>query len=156
MTWTEYFFRMALLASAKSKDPSMQVGCVVVDNLTRHVVTTGYNGFPRHVRDDKDRYLDRELKYQMVVHAELNAVCQAAIHGMSLRGCWAYVTFPPCSQCAAAFIQAGIECVNCLEIPVGHATTQIWEKSNKIAEMMFHEVGVMYILHKRNELCLTG
>ena len=47
LSWEEYFMTLALVASMKSKDPSTQVGAVIIDNRTRKLVSSGYNGFPR-------------------------------------------------------------------------------------------------------------
>ena len=65
----------------------------------------GYNGFPRGIADTPGRLNDREVKYELVVHAETNALLTARepLHGYTL-----YCTFPPCSRCAVSIIQAGI------------------------------------------------
>lgn len=102
--WDRWFMGLAEYVSTASKDPSTRVGCVIV-NPRRQVVSTGYNGFPRGVDDDPALYDDRPSKYLRVLHAEANAVLQA---GGDVRGGTAYVTHPPCSQCAAILIQAGI------------------------------------------------
>lgn len=102
--WRQRFMEMADLVATWSKDPSTQVGCVIV-NPARQVVSTGFNGFARGVDDTPERYADRSQKYLMVLHAEANAVLQA---GGDVRGGTAYVTHPPCAQCAAVLIQAGI------------------------------------------------
>jgi len=108
--WDRFFIGLARYMSTASKDPSTKVGCVVVDQ-DKDVLVSGFNGFPRGVSDD-DRLHNRDEKYPIIVHAEENAVAQAARTGMKLLGCTAYTTFPPCSKCARLFIQAGIaECV---------------------------------------------
>ena len=63
------------------------------------------------VEDSIERLVDRDLKYEMTVHAEVNAVTTAALHGVSTNGATAYVTFHPCSRCAAVLINAGISTV---------------------------------------------
>ena len=107
--WHERFMYLAKEVSTWSKDPSTQVGCVLVKD--RHVISTGFNGFPRGLSDDLDRLTNREIKYEMTVHAEVNAVTTAALHGVSTDGCDAYVTFQPCSRCAAVLINAGIKSI---------------------------------------------
>lgn len=102
--WDGRFFNMARLVASWSKDPSTKVGCVLV-NSRRRVVGLGYNGFPEGVQDLEERYNDRPLKYLMTQHAEANAL-NAAVH--STVGCTAYVTHPPCAQCAGQLIQRGI------------------------------------------------
>lgn len=105
MTWDEYYMIIATTAARKSKDPSTKVGAVIVrpDNS---VVATGYNGFPRGVEDTPQRLNDRELKYSLVVHAEMNAILSAR---ESLSGYSLYVwPFMPCDRCFVHVIQTGI------------------------------------------------
>ena len=104
----EYFMTLASHVSTASKDPSTQVGCVIADPVTHKILGTGYNGFPRGVPDDPALLNDRAQKYPRIIHAELNAVLNAA---QDLSGAYAYVTHPPCAQCTAVLIQAGIGCV---------------------------------------------
>lgn len=104
--WHRRFLRLAGEIAEFSKDPSTKVGCILVRD--RRIISTGYNGFPRGISDSFDRLLDREKKYEMTVHAEINAVTTAALHGVSTEGSTAYVTFQPCSRCAAVLINAGI------------------------------------------------
>lgn len=104
--WHHRFLRLAAEIAEFSKDPSTKVGCILVRD--RRIISTGYNGFPRGISDSFDRLLDRDKKYEMTVHAEINAVTTAALHGVSTEGSTAYVTFQPCSRCAAVLINAGI------------------------------------------------
>ena len=106
MTWDEYYMIIATTAARKSKDPSTKVGAVIVrpDNS---VVATGYNGFPRGVADTLERLSDRNIKYSLVVHAEMNAILSAR---ESLQGYTLYtVPFMPCDRCFVHVIQAGIK-----------------------------------------------
>lgn len=131
-TWDQYFMSMAKLVSERSKDPSTQVGAVIVDR-NMHIVSTGFNGFPRGVKDD-DRLHNRELKYEMVIHGEINAVIAAK---RDLTGCTVYTyPFPPCSRCAAILIQAGIKCV------VAPPPTERWKDSCNLGRELFLEAGV--------------
>jgi dCMP deaminase len=77
--WDRYFLQMAKHVSTASKDPSAKIGAVIVNEL-RQVVGMGYNGFPRGIADD-ERWNNREVKLQHVVHAEMNAI-QAGIKGI--------------------------------------------------------------------------
>jgi dCMP deaminase len=97
-SWEEYFMSLALVASLKSKDPSTQVGAVIIDNKTRKLVSSGYNGFPRYIDDDQVPQT-RPEKYLYVVHAELNAILHAQ---RELSDCSLYVTVFPCSECMKA------------------------------------------------------
>lgn len=106
-TWDEYFVEMARLTATRSKDRSSQVGAVIVRN--RLVISTGYNGFPRGVNDDVDERHERPAKYLWTVHAEENAILNAARYGAKVEGGSLYVTpFSPCSACARGIAASGI------------------------------------------------
>ncbi len=106
--WDRRFIDLAKHLASWSKDPSTQIGCVVV-GPDREIRSTGFNGLPRGVTDSTERLNDRELKLQLICHAEENAVLHAARIGVSLKGCTLYCTWPPCVRCARAIIQTGIE-----------------------------------------------
>jgi dCMP deaminase len=137
--WHVRFLRLAEEVSTWSKDPSTVVGCVLVKN--RRVVSTGYNGFPKDLSDSFDRLIDREQKYEMTVHAEVNAVTTAALHGVSTENCTAYVTFSPCSRCAAVLINAGITAVY---VSGGSIIPDRWLENFILASKMLAEAGVHY------------
>ena len=109
ISWDEYFMGVAQLASMRSKDPSTQVGCCIVDDQNR-ILSTGYNGFPKGCNDDEFPWgrdeSQGETKYPFVVHAELNAILNN--RGKSLQGSRLYVGLFPCNECAKAIIQAGV------------------------------------------------
>lgn len=136
--WDRRFLALARHIAGWSKDPSTQVGCVVV-GPDREVRSTGFNGFPRGIADRPDRLENRELKYPLICHAEENAIMHAARIGISLKGCVAYVTWPPCTRCARSFVQAGIEEVvypDELEIP------DRWQPDFRTSMEMLHEAGI--------------
>jgi dCMP deaminase len=134
--WDERFLNLAMHVSLWSRDPSTKVGTVIVDPL-RRVIGFGYNGFPRGVHDSDNRYNTRELKYEMVVHAEINAVLNAV---KDVRGCTLYSTFFPCPRCAAVLIQAGIGRVVSWSSP----SDGRYADMRRIAEQMFREAGVIH------------
>ena len=108
ISWDEYFMGLAHLSAMRSKDPSTQVGAVIVDQEHK-VVGIGYNGLPIGCSDDEFPW-DREggmleTKYAFVVHAELNAILNST---RDLHGCTLYVSLFPCNECAKAIIQSGI------------------------------------------------
>ena len=105
--WDQRFLHLAGHISDWSKDPSTKVGCVVVGS-DREIRSTGFNGFPRGIEDSSERLDDRNQKYPLICHAEENAIMHAARVGVSLKGCVAYVTWPPCTRCARSLIQAGV------------------------------------------------
>jgi dCMP deaminase len=137
--WHIRFVRLAQEVSTWSLDPSTKVGCVLVKN--KRVVSTGYNGFPKNISDSFDRLLDREHKYEITVHAEVNAVTTAALHGVSTEGCAAYVTFSPCSRCASVLINAGITSIY---VAGGSIVPDRWLDNLILASKLLAEAGVSY------------
>lgn len=109
LSWDSYFMALAHLSAKRSKDPSTQVGAVIV-NDDKRVVGIGYNGFPQGCADDvfpwgrEGEFLDK--KYAYVVHAELNAILNAQ---QLVKNCTIYVSLFPCNECAKAIIQSGIK-----------------------------------------------
>lgn len=138
--WDDYFAEMAILVASKSKDPSTKCGAVIIgpDNEVR---STGFNGFPRGVKDD-ERINERPLKYYYIEHAERNAIYNAARHGNSLKGCTMYVTGTPCHDCARAIIQSGIKRVIILEGCHAPGFNKRWEESMKHTKIMFKEAKI--------------
>lgn len=82
MHWDKRFLQLAKLVSSWSKDPSTQTGAVIVDDK-RRIVSLGFNSFPRRIADDV-RLDDRALKYECIVHCEINALVFAQ---QSVAGC---------------------------------------------------------------------
>jgi dCMP deaminase len=106
--WDKRFMRVAREISSWSKDPSKQIGAVAV-NDDRRILATGYNGFPKGIEDIPERYEDRSIKYDLVVHAEMNCIYNATFNGISLKGSTLYVYgLPVCHDCAKGIIQVGI------------------------------------------------
>lgn len=106
-TWDQTFLALAKEVARRSKDPSTQVGAVIV-GPDREVRSLGYNCFPRDVDDGAPGRLERPLKYRWLEHAERNAIYNAARVGIPLKGCGMFVSWLPCSDCARAIIQSGI------------------------------------------------
>ena len=143
--WDDRFMELAAFIAGWSKDPSTQVGAVIANDNTKRVISMGFNGFPAGVEDSEDRLLTREIKYEMVVHAEANALLFA---GPEAEGCTLYVTpLPPCARCAVLIIQAGINRVVC---PTPDKTREPWATQSRISETMFREARVQldYLVSK--------
>ncbi len=124
--------------SGWSKDPSTKVGCVVV-GPDREIRSTGFNGFPRGIEDSECRLTDRALKYPLICHAEENAIMHAARIGVALKGCTAFVTWPPCTRCARSLVQAGVSRVVYpadLEIP------ERWREDFETSGAIMREAGL--------------
>ena len=133
--WDQRFLRLASEIASWSKDPSTQVGCVVVGE-DREIRSTGFNGFPRGIEDRIERLEDRALKYPLICHAEENAIMHAARIGVSLKNCVAFVTWPPCSRCARSLIQSGVREI---VYPAGCAIPERWLEDFTIATSMIKE-----------------
>ena len=106
--WDEYFLKLAMLASERSTCPRMHCGCVLANN--KNVISTGYNGSipgDEHCEDAGCMVVDNHCV--RTVHAEMNALVQAAKRGHAVEGATAYVTNMPCTTCAKALITAGIK-----------------------------------------------
>jgi len=113
------------------------------------VIATGYNGFPANISDSFERYKNREFKLAAVVHAEKNALFNAAKNGSYTEGCTAYVTWPPCSQCAAALIQAGVVRVIC---PNPDTAPERWKDNFLTANSLLYEAGLTVIYYSEEDL----
>ena len=137
--WDMRFLDLATHISEWSKDPSTKVGCVVV-GPGREIRSTGFNGFPRGILDSDDRLTDRDLKYPLICHAEENAIMHAARIGLALKGCTAYVTWPPCTRCARSLIQAGISEI---VIPSGLEIPDRWKTDFETSMGLLREAEVL-------------
>ncbi|MCR5183952.1 MAG: dCMP deaminase [Opitutales bacterium] len=106
-SWDEYFMAMALLVALRSACGRLHVGCVLVSSgkYPNRVIAAGYNGFlpgAPHCSQVRDGH------EQATVHAEQNAISDAAKRGVSVQGAIAYITHFPCINCAKILAAAGI------------------------------------------------
>ena len=108
--------KMADLAAERSTCLRRHVGAVAVKD--NHILATGYNGAPKgQIHCEENGCLREAMKIPSgerhelcrAVHAEMNLICQAALHGISLAGATLYCTHQPCSICAKLIVNAGIE-----------------------------------------------
>ena len=114
-SWDEYFSRITSEVSKRSTCLRRQVGAILV--LEKRILATGYNGAPRGIVHCAERGCLRE-KYDVPsgerhelcrgLHAEMNALIQAANHGIRVQGATLYATTFPCSLCAKMLINGGI------------------------------------------------
>lgn len=136
--WNGRYLRLAKEVSSWSKDPSTQVGAVVIGDKGQ-VLSQGYNGFPRGIGDSQARLNDRETKYKYIVHAEMNAIYNATYSGVSLDGATLYVSgLPVCGECAKGIIQVGIKEVVTENVEVPDK----WKESCAEAKKLLEEAGV--------------
>ncbi|NQX83974.1 MAG: CMP deaminase [Mycoplasmataceae bacterium] len=142
--WDYRFIDVARLISTWSKDPSTQIGAVIVGNKSQ-IISQGYNGFFRGDLDEtKENYLDREVKYKRIIHAESNAIYNALHNGAQIKGATIYVYgLPTCHECAKAIIQCGIKKVVCPSIEPNSR----WEDSCSTALSFFEMAGVEVVFY---------
>jgi len=137
--WDKRYLEIARQVSSWSKDPSRKIGAVIVGNAGQ-IISQGYNGFARGIKDTEERYNDRETKYKYIVHAEANAIFNAIHNSASPVGSTIYVTgLPVCHQCADIIIQTGIKKVVMNTEPYDN-----WEESGNLALEKFKEAGIEY------------
>lgn len=140
--WDKRYLALAEHISTWSKDPSRKIGAVAVGEKGQ-VLAQGYNGFPRGIDDQESMYENKVIKYQHVVHAEMNCIYNATYNGTSLDGATMYIHgLPVCSECAKGIIQVGIKRVVTEEILT--STPERWVESTQLTKKMFDEAGVIY------------
>jgi dCMP deaminase len=140
--WDNRYLALAKEVATWSKDPSTQVGAVTV-GAKKEVLSQGFNGFPRGIKDTPERYNHRETKYKFVVHAEMNAIYNATYSGTSLDGATLYTYgLPICSECAKGIIQVGIKKV----VIEKSKELDNWNESLRLSKEMFAEAGVKLII----------
>lgn len=142
-SWDQYFMEMAVLTSKRSTCMRRNVGAVIVKD--RHIIATGYNGAPRRIKhcDERGGCLRQKLgvpsgeRHELCIalHAEQNAIIQAATLGQSVEGASIYVTHQPCVICAKMIINAGI---NRIVVKEGYP--------DKLAVDMLEEAGLRIIM----------
>lgn len=138
--WDKRFLELAENIATWSKDNSTKVGCVIV-RPDKTIASVGYNGFPRGVNDDEERYNNRNLKLMMVKHAEENAIYSSK---EPLNGYTAYVTHHPCSLCTGSLIQNGIKRI-VTKVPKNDFAER-FKESFEVSKMMLNEAGIELIL----------
>ncbi len=139
-SWDDYFLELADAASRRATCDRGKSGCVIVRD--KQVLATGYVGSPAGLPhcDDVGHLMKKEIQENgeisehclRTVHAEQNAICQAAKRGISIEGATVYTRMTPCRTCAMLLINCGIQKVVC------ERKYQLSEES----EQLFAEAGV--------------
>jgi dCMP deaminase len=113
-SWDDYFIDIAVLVSSRSTCLRKQHGAVIVKD--RQILSTGYNGTPSKITHcdtcfREEHNIPHGTMYELCrsVHAEANAITQAAKHGIAINGATMYITGMPCLMCARLIINAGIK-----------------------------------------------
>ena len=132
-SWDEYFMSIARVVASRSNCVKRKVAAVITQD--RRIISTGYNGTPRGVRNCNEGGCPRcnsfaeggtRLDECLCSHGEENAITQAAYHGVSVRGATLYTTFCPCLICTKMIINAGIsEVAYTAEYPLGQLSRDL-------------------------------
>lgn len=144
--WTNFFFKLALSAGRLSKDPSVGVGAVIVDDNNR-IITTGFNGLPSGIDFNEVITPDRETRLQCTIHAEENAL---AFAWRDVKGMTLFSSRQPCARCAAMIVQRGISCVAYLVDP-NDTINPSWANSFELADEIFRQAGTDVYEFERKE-----
>ena len=140
-TWDEYFMEITELVSRRSTCLRRKVGAVIVKD--KRILTTGYNGAPKGLLHCLEIGCLREInkvssgeRQELCrgLHAEQNAIVQAALHGLSIKDSVLYCTTQPCVTCAKMIINSGIKMIIYKE-----------KYPDELARKMLKEAGVVEI-----------
>jgi dCMP deaminase len=140
-SWDEYFMEITRLVVSRSTCLRRQVGAIIVKD--KKILATGYNGAPSGLphcleagclRDELGIPSGERHELCRGLHAEQNAIIQAAYHGVSINGATLYCTNLPCIICTKMLINAGIMRVVCGEGYADPLARQMWEESSVIVE----------------------
>jgi dCMP deaminase len=136
-SWDEYFMSIARVVASRSNCIKRKVGSVIA--LDRRIISTGYNGTPRGIRNCNEGGCPRcagaaeagtRLDECLCSHAEENAITQSAYHGVSVRGGTVYTTFCPCLICTKMIINAGLtEVVYDAHFPLGEVSIALFREA---------------------------
>ena len=143
-SWDEYFMEITELVSKRSTCLRRKVGAVIVQD--KRILTTGYNGAPRGLlhclevgclREEKEVASGERQELCRGLHAEQNAIVQAALYGISIKGSILYCTTQPCVTCAKMIINAGIKRIIYKE-----------KYRDELARKLFKESGAIEIYYE--------
>jgi dCMP deaminase len=144
--WDRRFLELATLIGNWSKGPTVKVGALIVDKNKR-IISTGFCGFAKNVEDTEERYLNRDIKLKLGIHAETNAILFAK---KDLTECTIYCTHITCSSCASNIIQTGITRVVAQSLDI--AFYERWKDDIELAFQIYKEADVRVTLYKDNEV----
>lgn len=144
ISWDEFFMRVAIAASLRSKDPKTQVGACIADVHNR-ILSVGYNGTPSPISDDDFPWGDSddplEDKHSYVIHAEANAILNYRGSLKDMHHATVYVTLFPCHECAKTLAQAGIgEVVYLFDKYKGRVDSQIARRVLMTCGIRFRQI----------------
>jgi dCMP deaminase len=136
------FYKLACVqAELFSKDPSKKVCALFIAPESHQILSAGYNGLPRKIKETDERW-NKPEKYNFIVHAEKNGIYNACRNGVSLKDSICIVTMFPCSNCAKGLIQVGIKELITSKPDFNH---ERWGEDFKYSFEMLKEVGIHII-----------
>ena len=137
ISWEEYFIKITKLVSEKSSCLSAPKGAIIIKD--KRIIATGYSGAPAGIVScyEEGYCLKRKLGYGhgeghdkcLAVHAEANAILQAASLGISCKDCIMYCTHKPCNDCAKLIINSGIKTVYYINDYPSEMTDNLFKES---------------------------
>lgn len=142
-TWDQYFLSIARVVAGRSTCLRREVGALIVKD--KRILTTGYNGAPRslaHCLDvgclRNEAHVPSGTSHELCrgLHAEQNAIIQAAMHGVSIEGGAMYSTHQPCVLCTKMIINAGILSIRYLEPYPNPLAGKLLEEAGIVSEKM--------------------
>ena len=148
-TWDQYFMEIASTVAQRATCDRGRSGCVIARD--KQILVTGYVGSPRGLPHcDEVGHLMKKVYHEdgritqhcmRTVHAEQNAICQAARLGISLAGATIYCRMTPCRTCAMLIINCGIERVVCeRKYHDSRESEEMFLQSGVILEYVYNEV----------------
>jgi dCMP deaminase len=144
-SWTDYFLGLAVIISKRSHDIHTQHGTILVDSKTKHILATGYNGYPRGMNDNS-LPTARPDKYAWMLHSEFNACCN--LTRPANNDTIAYVTGEPCTNCLMCLWQHGIGYV--IHRDAYGSKHLIDENTRKQRDILLSQTGMVVEVVKTN------
>lgn len=145
----QFYLRRAQTISFWSKDPSTKVGAVIVDRELDLIIGAGYNKFPDYIQEDEKRMNNRDVKYDLIIHAEMCALMSSMYNYKDYLARSIIYTYPipPCIRCMSHLVDRGIRGVVSLdEYP------DRWAESIQKSKNLINEVGGSWLLYPRSIL----
>ena len=150
----ENWLREAYKQAQLSKDPSTQVGAILVaDNGTGLIFAVAHNQFPDGVDENVADRWERPLKYSYICHAEAGCIFMAAKNGYPTRGSVMVAPWAACTSCAKAIVQAGVKTLVRHKQAMEAGNSSSWQKEIDIADAILKEAGVRIVEVDATDLC---
>ena len=133
-----------------SKDEKRKVGAIILENESLIQLSCGYNGLPRRLKETKKRWLKKN-KDLYVIHAETNAIVQAARTNCNINNSIMVCNRFPCHNCCLNIIQAGIKLLVTIE-PDWDNLSDRWKLSFYASKEMLDELKINIMFFKESDL----